>query len=100
MEPTWEGAKALLPRGTQVTGRVTNCQPFGAFVDLGVGFRGLLELINFAEGRTRRVRIPDVGSLITAWVVDYRERNQQIELTQLPRTPEQWEVMRRFWANQ
>lgn len=96
MEPTWEEAKALLSIETQVTGRVTDCQPFGAFVDLGVGFRGLLEIVNFADARTnpRNLQYPDVGSTITAWVFYFAEHDQQIRLTQLDYTPEKWEELR------
>lgn len=100
MEPTWEEAKALLPIGMQVTGRVTDCPPFITFVDLGIGFVGFLRVTHLAESQMnpKDLQSPEIGSVITAWVIGYRDYKQQIELTQLPSTPEQLEAIRHFWA--
>jgi ribosomal protein S1 len=80
---TWDEVKERLPVGTEVTGRVVAVRPFGVFVDLGVGFSGLLEVPNMAgEGRKTEADYPQVGQVVTANVLWHRDTNQQICLTQ------------------
>jgi ribosomal protein S1 len=45
----WEEAKQHLHIGMPVTGTVVARRPFGAFVDIGVGFPVLLEIIEIVE---------------------------------------------------
>ena len=95
----WDQVKAAAPIGAEVSGRVEACCAFGVFVDLGVGFRGLLEVPNFADppARSRGVEgYPAVGTPITARVLQHDEHNRQLRLTQRPLTDEQWEQVRRF----
>ena len=93
----WDRVKAAVPIGAEVTGRVVSCQPFGVFVDLGLGFPGLLEAPEFggAAGRSLGMEdYPAVGSAVTAWVLQHADHNQQLRLTQRPLTAEQWEQIR------
>ncbi|MFL6114877.1 MAG: S1 RNA-binding domain-containing protein [Catenulispora sp.] len=93
----WEQVKVAVPVGAEVSGRVVACQPFGVFVDLGLGFPGLLEAPEFG-GATARSRgmggFPAVGSVLTARVLQHIDHNQQLRLTQRPLTAEQWEQVR------
>jgi ribosomal protein S1 len=93
----WDRLKASIPIGTEVTGRIVACQPFGVFVDLGLGFHGLLELPEFSDPSIRKrgmSSFPSVGESITARVLQYMERNKQLRLTQHNGTEEQWAKIR------
>ena len=45
----WKAAKAQVPNDTSVTGVVVAKYPFGVFVDIGVGFPALLEIVFMDE---------------------------------------------------
>jgi len=82
----WAAARAGLGVGESVRGRVIARRPFGVFVDIGVGFPALLEVIQFEGARRRRYDLEDypaVGDTITARVVAINDRNRQVGLTQL-----------------
>ena len=80
---TWDEVKARLPIGTEVTGTVLRVMPFGVFVDLGVGFLGLLEVPNMAgENRKTEVDYPQAGQTVTANVLWHSDGNQQVMLSQ------------------
>jgi ribosomal protein S1 len=88
--PDWELLKTRLPAGSRVSGEVVARYIFGIFLDIGVGFPALLEVIQFEEARRRRYNFEDypaVGSTVTARVVSFRERVRQIDLTQLDPHP-------------
>ena len=93
----WDRVKAAVPIGAEVSGRVVACQPFGVFVDLGLGFPGLLEVPEFgdATARSRGMEgFPAVGVVLTAGVLQHMDHDQQLRLTQRPLTAEQWEQAR------
>ncbi|MFO0808881.1 MAG: S1 RNA-binding domain-containing protein [Gemmataceae bacterium] len=93
----WDQVKASVPVGTEVSGRVVGCQPFGVFVDLGLGFPGLLEVPEFAEppARSRGMEgYPAVDAVITARVLQHVDSGRQLRLTQRPLTAEEWEQVR------
>jgi len=93
----WERVKSTVSVGSEVSGHVIACQPFGVFVDLGIGFLGLLEITEFADPGSRGdERFPAVGALINAWVLQHVDSNQQIRLTQSVLSEEQWEQVRGF----
>lgn len=95
----WERVKAAVPLGSEVSGRVVAVQPFGVFVDLGLGFVGLLEVPEFGGPiRPRSLEeYPPVGVSVTARVLQHADRNQQLLLTQRPLTGADWERVR-AWA--
>ncbi len=83
----WEALKERLAVGQSVTGRVVARSPFGAWVDLGVGFPALLEIIHVADLTPEKYRAGDwcpVGSEVTALVGGFREAARQIGLRQVP----------------
>jgi small subunit ribosomal protein S1 len=47
----WNDAVAKFPQGTTFTGKVTNIQPFGAFVQLIPGVEGLIPISRLGRGR-------------------------------------------------
>ncbi|MBX6313436.1 MAG: S1 RNA-binding domain-containing protein [Isosphaeraceae bacterium] len=82
----WVTVRTRLGVGQTVRGRVIARRPFGVFVDIGVGFPALLEVIQFEGARQRRYNFeeyPAVGDTITARVVAFNDPNRQVALTQL-----------------
>ncbi|WPL19574.1 30S ribosomal protein S1 [Thiorhodovibrio winogradskyi] len=47
----WSDAHSRFPVGTQVAGKVTRLQPFGAFVELAPGLEGLIHISELGGGR-------------------------------------------------
>jgi ribosomal protein S1 len=93
----WDRVKAAVPIGSEVSGRVVTSRPFGVFVDLGLGFLGLLEVPEFGDPAARPCReecFPAVGAPVTAWVLQHVDHNQQLRLTQRALNEEQWEKVR------
>ena len=79
----WESVKARLPVGTAVEGRVVHVAPFGVFVDLGVGFDGLLLVPEMAgAGPKTMAEYPKTGETVNARVIQHRDGNRQVSLTQ------------------
>jgi small subunit ribosomal protein S1 len=79
----WDEVKRLLAIGTDVEGVVTRVAPFGVFVDLGVGFDGVLEVPQMAGTNRKRIEdYPAVGARVTAKVITHQDRNKQVYLTQ------------------
>ncbi len=60
--------------GTVITGQVVRSEPYGAFVDIGHGTRGLLH-------RSRvKGALPSVGATVTVEVVSVDEERERVEL--------------------
>ncbi|WP_165073608.1 S1 RNA-binding domain-containing protein [Paludisphaera rhizosphaerae] len=86
----WAAVQAQLAVGESVRGPVIARRPFGVFVDIGVGFPALLEVIQFLDARQRRYSLDDypaIGETITARVVAFNDQNRQVCLTQLTPHP-------------
>jgi hypothetical protein len=82
----WSALKQRLAVGQSVTGVVFARAHFGAWLDLGVGFPGLLEIICIAGLTPERYRAGNwcpVGSEVTAFVGGFRDDGQQIGLWQV-----------------
>ena len=86
----WEHAKQHLAVGMPVTGVVVARYPFGTFVDIGVGFPVLLEIIEIEGLTPERYRAGDrcpEGSRVTARVMGFRDRDRQIHASQVRLMP-------------
>jgi hypothetical protein len=86
-EPTWEVLKSRLTIGQSVSGKVVAKSHFGAWIDLGVGFPGMLEIIVMADLKPERYRAGDwclIGSEVTAFIGSFRDYSHQIRLWQVP----------------
>lgn len=82
----WAALKQRLAVGQSITGEVIARAPFGAWVDLGVGFPGLLEIICIADLTPEQYRAGDwcpVGSKVTAFIGGFRDDGHQIGLWQV-----------------
>jgi len=88
----WEHAKTLLRSGDTVTGEVIKQYHFGVFVELGIGFPALLEVIQFDAEQSRRYTsvsdYPAIGTRISARVVLFEDRARQVALTQRSSHPQ------------
>jgi ribosomal protein S1 len=93
----WEQLKRTVSLGSLVKGRVIGQQPFGVFLDLGLGFPGLLLVPDYVDvNKTRGCeRHPEIGELVEARVFQFSESNRHIRLTQREMDPEAWEAYRR-----
>ena len=86
IERRWELVKADLPVATIVKARVEIHFPFGAFVNLGFEFVGLIRSTRLRDGGVHVAvsDFPPVGSDIEAVVLSFNDRNKQIELSTRP----------------
>lgn len=77
----WEEIEAVWPHGTCVEGRVYRVTPFGAFLDLGIRFSGLLE---YPDSSRPPQRSFVEGQVVRAAVVRPHPGLGQIKLTTEP----------------
>lgn len=86
-EREWVALKQWLSVGQSVTGTVVAKAPFGAWVDIGVEFPALLEIITIAGLTPEQYRADawyPLGSDVEAFVGGFRDAAYQIELWQVP----------------
>jgi hypothetical protein len=92
----WRTAKAQYPVGSRLTGTVVHQAPFGVFLTLNLGHvHAVLEIGCFADAPDVEpglplpvtpivLRYPNLGEVVTATVLGYREGNHQIEVCAKP----------------
>lgn len=79
----WNEAKRQHLQGGSVEGTLARIEPYGVWIDLGVGFDGLLLVTEMAGNGPKWVEdYPQVGSRITATVVGYYDERKQFVLSQ------------------
>ena len=80
---TWEAVKARFSIGSIVTGTVYDVAPFGVFIDLGDDAVGLLLVPEMTgDARKELADYPQIGQSVTAKVIQHRNRQRQVSLTQ------------------
>ena len=88
MRQAWSEVQLRLPIDAPVSGKVFSKAPYGAWIDIGVGFPALL-LIPFIAGLTpARYRQGDwcpVGSQVSAFIRSFHADGGQISLWQVKR---------------
>lgn len=81
----WEQVKRDYPVGKEITGKVLVHAPFGIWVDVGLGFPALLEII-VIEGLTplqyQRDDYCPVGECVEATISHYVDSRRQVYLKQ------------------
>ena len=82
----WQRLKARLSVGDAIQGTVIQHHQFGVFLDIGVGFLGLVEIMQFKEAPARMTReeFPPLGSTISANVIWFDDENMQLKLSLRP----------------
>jgi ribosomal protein S1 len=85
-EREWLALQRHVAIGQSVTGTVVTKAPFGAWIDLGIGFPALLEINCIAGLTPEKYRADDwcpIGSEVTAFVGEFRDRGHQVYLWQV-----------------
>lgn len=78
-EEAWREVKQQLPVGSMIEGRVTRHEAYGMFVDIGLEFEGLIQIVDIKdEGRATPEDYPSIGTLVVARVLGFKENNRQV----------------------
>ena len=95
-ENPWEQIEAKYPMGAQVSGKVVNLVPYGAFIELEEGVEGLVHVteLSWTKRITKPGEVLKVGEEISAVVLGIQKEEQKISLgvRQLEENP--WEIAR------
>jgi small subunit ribosomal protein S1 len=99
----WERVTEAVQPGTKVTGRVTRCAPFGAFVELRPGIEGLVHISEMSY--TKRVMHPEElvqpGQSVSVMVKEVDARKRRISLSMRDAEGDPWlDVRDKFTAGQ
>jgi len=84
-ELEWSLLKDRVAIWQSVTGAVVAKAPFGAWIDIGVGFPSLLLIPEIAGLSPKQYQSDDwcpIGSEVTELVRGFHDRNRQVVLTQ------------------
>jgi Ribosomal protein S1 len=78
----WRSADAKYPKGSNVTGRVTRVEAFGAFVELEPGVEGLVHISELEHRRVKRVEeVLNVGDMVEVQVLEVDPKKKRISLS-------------------
>ena len=78
----WKVAEAKYAKGTNVTGRVTRVEAFGAFIELEPGIEGLIHISELEHRRVKRVtEIVNQGDTIEVQVLEVDPGKKRISLS-------------------
>lgn len=78
----WTLASDKYAKGTNVTGKVTRVEPFGAFIELEPGIEGLVHISELDHKRIKRVtEVLDVGQMIEVQCVEVDPGRKRISLS-------------------
>lgn len=92
MDADWDALKQRLPIGVSVNGLVVHREPFGVFVDIGVGFPALILVVRLKDADTTPYTsmdmYPTLGADVDGCIYIFDDAKRQIGITQQPR--ESW----------
>lgn len=78
----WANAEGKYAKGTNVTGRVTRVEPFGAFVELEPGIEGLVHISELDHKRVKRVEdVLNVGQTVEVQVLEVEPSRKRVSLS-------------------
>jgi small subunit ribosomal protein S1 len=78
----WQLAADKYAKGTNVTGKVTRVEPFGAFVELEPGVEGLVHISELDHKRIKRVtEVLDVGQMVEVQCLEVDPGRKRISLS-------------------
>jgi len=78
----WTTAEEKYAKGTQVTGRVTRIEPFGAFIELEPGVEGLVHISELDHKRIRAVSdVLSQNQMVELQVLEVDPRKKRISLS-------------------
>ena len=82
----WTALRQRLAVDQSVTGVVVAKAPFGAWLDIGVGFPALLQIVCIQGLTPERYSLDEwcpIGSEVSAFVGGFNDRNRQVGLWQV-----------------
>jgi small subunit ribosomal protein S1 len=92
----WEDIDEKFPVNSQVTGRVVNLVPYGAFLEIDRGVEGLVHVSEMSW--TKRINKPSdvlkVGDEVQAVVLSIQKEEQKISLGLRQLEPNPWDMVR------
>lgn len=92
----WDDIEAKFPVGAQVSGKVVNLVPYGAFIEIDEGVEGLVHVTELSW--TKRISKPSevlkVGDQIDAVVLGIQKDEQKISLGVRQLEPNPWDMVR------
>ncbi|QDT52200.1 30S ribosomal protein S1 [Caulifigura coniformis] len=78
----WSLASDKYAKGTNVTGKVTRVEPFGAFIELEPGVEGLVHISELDHKRIKRVtEVLDVGQMVEVQCLEVDPGRKRISLS-------------------
>lgn len=82
---SWSRLKKIWLLGDIVRGQVVGHRPYGIFVDLGVAFKGLVQITDFKPdcGIMSPEKYPPIGCEIEATILGFKEHGKQIWLKEI-----------------
>lgn len=82
MSNPWQDAEARYSKGTNLTGKVTRIEPFGAFVELEPGLEGLVHISELDHKRVARVEdVLTVGQMVELQVLEVEPKKKRVSLS-------------------
>lgn len=77
----WHDLKKALPTDSIVMGSVSRHEALGVFVDIGYEYDGLIQITDLKdEGRMSADEFPEIGSVIRAKALGFKDHGHQIWL--------------------
>jgi small subunit ribosomal protein S1 len=78
----WQAVETKYPVGSKITGKVTKCADFGAFVELEPGVEGLIHISQLSERRVEKVeQVVRPGMSVEAKVTENSARRRRVSLS-------------------
>lgn len=78
----WKTAESKYPKGSNVTGRVTRLEAFGAFIELEPGVEGLVHISELDHKRVKRVsEVLNVGDMAEVQIVEVDPGRKRVSLS-------------------
>ncbi|MFV0444920.1 MAG: S1 RNA-binding domain-containing protein [Planctomycetaceae bacterium] len=82
MSNPWSNAESRYEKGTNLTGKVTRIEPFGAFIELEPGLEGLVHISELDHKRVARVEdVLSVGQMVELQVLDVDPKKKRVSLS-------------------
>jgi len=91
----WEETENRFPIGTKVKGKITNLVPYGAFVQIEEGVKGLVHVseLSWTKRITRPSDVLTVGQEVEAVVLGINKEEQKISLGVRQLEPNPWDAI-------
>jgi ribosomal protein S1 len=78
----WKAAESKFAQGSQVKGKVTRIENFGAFVELGEGVEGLLHISELDHKRVNKVgEVVRIGQEVEVQVLEVDQKRKRVSLS-------------------